>query len=390
MFKRISYIIALQFTAFVFILLLINGMTFFAVDYDNAQRQSYQRISRSMEALTNNWNDDPHMLVAQLPPTIRGRLRIINMKMQPIFTGMFFSEIPFKPDEGISTVIVGGERYNIMTASVRAKDGSVIGYVQIGDVERLQLGEIPFRGLLFLIVSFAISALTFGVGLFFARRSLKPAEQMMSRLEQFTQDASHELRTPLAALNSSLDLALKTKQYQEGIVSAKEDVSQLCGLTERLLELARLDALALQKENMDLTLIANETLDRMMALAKEQNVVIERNITENIRVNGDAALMRQVITNLVSNAIKFRKPEGGTITVTLKKNLLSIADTGIGMTDEQQSHMFDRFYRAEDSRTSKGFGLGLALVKRITDVHDWTVDVASKKDIGTTFTIKFS
>ncbi len=390
MFKRISYIIALQFTAFVFLLLLVNGSIFLAVDYDNAQRQSHHRISQSMSLLTKNWHDDPRMLVTQLPAMIRGRLRIINMKMEPIFTGMFFSDIPFTPSEGISTVLVGRERYNIMTASVRAQDGTVIGYVQIGDVERLQLGDLPFRALLYLLVSVAISALIFGVGLFFARRSLRPAEEVMRRLEQFTQDASHELRTPLAALNSSLDLALKTKKYEEGVKSAKEDLSQISGLTERLLELARLDALALQRENMDLSLIVNETLDRMTALAQEQNVVIERKITENIRVNGDPGLMRQVITNLVSNAIKFRKPDGGTITVTLKKNLVSIADTGIGMTEEQQSHMFDRFYRADDSRTSKGFGLGLALVKRITDVHGWTVDVASKKDIGTTFTIKFS
>jgi signal transduction histidine kinase len=97
-----------------------------------------------------------------------------------------------------------------------------------------------------------------------------------------------------------------------------------------------------------------------------------------------------VLTNLVSNAIKFRKPEGGTVTVTLKKNALSVTDTGIGMTPEELSHIFDRFYRAENSRTSSGFGLGLALVKRITDVHGWSLDVQSVKDVGTTFTIRFS
>lgn len=390
MFKRISYIIALQFTAFVFFLLLINGMIFLAVDYDNAQRQSHQRIARSMQVLTENWSDNPQKLVMQLPPMIRDRLRIVNMKMQPIFTGMFFSDVPFDPTEGISTVEMGDERYNIMTATVRGANNMVMGYVQLGDVERLQLGEIPFRGFLYLLVSIAISALTFGVGLFFARRSLKPAAQAMERLEQFTQDASHELRTPLAALNSSLDLAVKTKKYHEGILSAKEDLSQIAGLTERLLELARLDALALQKEHIDVSHLVNESLDRMAALALENKITLERNIAEHIRVHGDAALLRQVLTNLVSNAIKFRKPEGGTVTVTLKKNALSVTDTGIGMTQEELSHIFDRFYRAENSRTSSGFGLGLALVKRITDVHGWSLDVQSVKDVGTTFTIRFS
>lgn len=110
MFKRISYIIALQFTAFVFFLLLINGMIFLAVDYDNAQRQSHQRIARSMQVLTENWSDNPQKLVMQLPPMIRDRLRIVNMKMQPIFTGMFFSDVPFDPTEGISTVEMGSGR----------------------------------------------------------------------------------------------------------------------------------------------------------------------------------------------------------------------------------------------------------------------------------------
>ncbi len=390
MFKRIGYIIALQFTVFVFLLLLINGVLFLAVDFDNAQRQSHERIGRSMEILTNNWDDNPQKLVMRLPPMIRDRLRIVNMKMEPIFTGMFFTDVPFEPEEGISTITLGGERYNIMTASVRGPQQQVLGYVQLGDVERLQLGDLPDRALLYLIVSIAVSALIFGVGVFFARRSLKPAEEMMQRLEQFTQDASHELRTPLAALNSSLDLAIKTGKHQEGILSAKDDLRQIAGLTERLMELARLDALAIHKEKLDMTMMVKDSIDRMEALAKENNVTLERNIAENIRTEADAGLSRQVLTNLLSNAIKFRKPDGGHVTVTLKKNILTVADTGIGMTPEEQKHIFDRFYRAEDSRTSGGFGLGLALVKRITDVHGWKIDVESKKNIGTTFTVRFS
>lgn len=390
MFKRIGYIIALQFTVFVFLLLLINGVLFLAVDFDNAQRQSRQRIGQSMEILTNNWDDNPQKLVMRLPPMIRDRLRIVNMKMEPVFIGMFFTDVPFEAKEGISTIMLGGERYNIMTASVRDQNQRILGYVQLGDVERLQLGDIPHRALLYLIVSIAVSALIFGVGVFFARRSLKPAEEMMKRLEQFTQDASHELRTPLAALNSSLDLAIKTGKHQEGILSAKDDLRQIAGLTERLMELARLDALAIHKEKLDMTMMVNDSLDRMEALAKENKVVLERNIAANIRTEADAGLSRQVLTNLLSNAIKFRKPEGGRVTVTLKKNMLTVSDTGIGMTPEEQKHIFDRFYRAEDSRTSGGFGLGLALVKRIADVHGWKIDVESKKDIGTTFTVRFS
>lgn len=390
MFKRIGYIIAMQFTALVFLLMLINGIIFLAVDFDNAQRQSRQRLGRSMEILTTNWSDNPRELITQIPAMIRDRLRIVRVNRQPVFTGMFFSDVKFEPEEGISTVVLGGERYNIMTASVRDRSGNILGYVQVGDVERLQLGQIPERALLYLFVSIAVSALIFGVGVYFARRTLKPAEEMMQRLEQFTQDASHELRTPLAALNSSLDLAIKTGKHREGILSAKDDLKQIAGLTERLMELARLDALALQKEKMDVTMLVHEAVERMSALAKENAVVMTENLMANVRIDGDANMLRQILNNLLSNAIKFRKPEGGTVTITLKKNALVIADTGIGMTPEEQKHIFDRFYRAEESRTSGGFGLGLALVKRIADVHGWKVDVTSVKNVGTTFTLKFA
>jgi signal transduction histidine kinase len=106
-----------------------------------------------------------------------------------------------------------------------------------------------------------------------------------------------------------------------------------------------------------------------------------------ITAKGDPALLRQVLTNLISNAIKFSKPEGGTVTVRLTKKALSIQDTGIGIAQESLVHIFDRFYQAENSRTNDGYGLGLALVKRIIDLHRWTISAKSTLDKGTTFVI---
>ncbi len=105
--------------------------------------------------------------------------------------------------------------------------------------------ELPGEVLLFGIVSVIVTSLTFLFGLVFAKRSLAPAEAMFGRLRQFTHDASHELRTPLAAVNSSLDLAMRTGDYVEEIRAAKRELQQGSRLVERLLQLAELDELAL-------------------------------------------------------------------------------------------------------------------------------------------------
>ncbi len=121
-------------------------------------------------------------------------------------------------------------------------------------------------------------------------------------------------------------------------------------------------------------------------LAAEKNITINAIVAANITVAGDTALLRQVIGNLLSNAIKFNTDKGR-IDVTLGKDALKITDTGIGIAHAEQAHIFDRFYQADTSRANDGFGLGLALVKRIVDLHGWTITLASKENKGTTFTV---
>ncbi len=283
-------------------------------------------------------------------------------------------------------MVLGNDRYSVLT-TIMERNGKPIGYMQIAEIARFQAGELRLRVMLYLIVSTVISALTFGVGLFFARRSLKPAEQMVQRLEQFTQDASHELRTPIAALTSSLDLALKSKKYEEGIKSAKDDVKQIAILVERLLELARADSLLLNKETIDLSGLIETVVERHRSSAKEALVTVNTAIERGISVKGDVSLVQQILSNLLSNAVKFRKKEGGTVIVTLTKDALTVADDGIGIAPDVLPHIFDRFYQADTSRAKGGYGLGLALVKRIVELHGWTVSVSSKQNEGASFRI---
>lgn len=388
MFKKISYRIAWQFTGFVFLLLLVNGAVFHAADFLNARRQASFRMARSAQVVMQGMHIGPGEFAIALPPPLRERVRILNETGVVLHSGVFFSDVPFAPGKGITRVILGDEPYAIFTAPIEER-GHVMGYMQIAEPNRFSIADLRTRMFMYLLVSLGISGLTFMVGLFFARRSLRPAEAMMARLEQFTQDASHELRTPLSTLNSSLDLALRNKKYREGLESAKEDVQEISILVERLLDLARLDQFHLHEEDIDLSTLAATTLEKYRPQADSSRVILENDIQPHIHVTGDAALVRQLLGNLLSNAIKFSKVEG-TVRLSIHPEGITVSDDGIGIAQEALPHIFDRFYQAESSRSKDGFGLGLSLVKRIVDLHEWTIEIESTEGKGTTVSVRFS
>lgn len=387
MFKRISFRIALQFTAFVLGLFLVNGIIFLAADISNARRQTHFRLSSESFDLLRQIDDPrfPVLRPGELSPKMRERVRFLDAEGNTLYTGSFLADVPFVAHDGFTRVRMDEDEFMLLTVPV-IRRGEIKAYAQIADMERLPLGDLPVRALLYLIVSLSVSALTFIVGIAFARRSLKPAEDMMRRLEQFTQDASHELRTPLAALNSSLDLALKTGKHQHGLLSAKDDVKDITVLIERLLELARIDKFALDDKKFDFSALVTETLEKYRLVAKEKDIGIVTNVQTGVWVRGDAALLRQVLSNLLLNAVKFNTPSG-TVTVTLTNKELTVSDTGIGIAPDDLPNIFSRFFQADTSRAKEGFGLGLALVKRITELHGWTIRAESELGKGTTFRI---
>ncbi len=388
-FQKISYRIALQFTAFVLGLLLLNGTLFLAADFSNARHEEHMRLRATAQFVLEQMRGPPGSLPRVLPPVIRDRVRIVDPLGGTIYAGAFFEEIPFafNPRKDMEGIAINDQEFIVLTTPILL-NGTRAGFIQIADLERIGTAMLPLRALIYLLLSLTISALTFLVGLLFARTSLKPAEEMVERLEQFTQDASHELRTPIAALSSSLDLALKTRNYQEGIVSAKEDLKEVASLVERLLDLARLDRLVLKKDPVDFSTLITTVVERHRALAKDKGVSLTESVAPAITVRGDAQLLKQIIGNLLSNAIKFT-PVGGEIAVTLTVDALIVRDTGIGIPPGALPKIFERFYQAEDSRSKGGYGLGLSLVKRIADLHAWSIEVQSKPKNGTTFAVYF-
>lgn len=232
-----------------------------------------------------------------------------------------------------------------------------------------------------------ISFITFIVGYFFVKELIKPAEDMFERLDQFTIDASHELKTPLSIANSSLDLALKTHKYKHYISEAKLYIKKANNLVEKLLELARLDTYTMKRTIIPAKTVVERTLKSYEPDINKANLQMVLTIIDDLKLKGDVVLFERCISNLLENAIKFNKTDGR-IEVTVERRAVKVANTGKTLPKEELDKIFDRFYQSDTSRSAKGYGIGLAIVKKICDLHGWRISAESSASL-TTFTIFF-
>jgi heavy metal sensor kinase len=223
-------------------------------------------------------------------------------------------------------------------------------------------------------------------------------QSAFTRQAQFTADASHELRTPafviLSQAQSALKRARSAAEYREGFAVCQRAAQQMRQLVESLLILARQDA---GESNLHchpcmLDQIVNEAVDLLRPLAAERNVSLILDV-KAVTVTGNARQLGQVVANLVSNAIEYNRP-GGQVTVNVAQEngggMIAVLDNGPGIAAEDLPHIFDRFYRADKSRsTADGHtGLGLAICKAIVEAHSGSIEVASRDNEGAVFTAR--
>ena len=230
--------------------------------------------------------------------------------------------------------------------------------------------------------------------------------QMLERLDRayqqasrFTSDASHELRTPLSIIRSQLEIGLRRQkipaEFREQNSSILEETERLSNIVEGLLSLAHLDAgeVEVVREVFDLSGLVRSTLEQMQLLAEEKTIVVTVDAPQPVFVMGDAARLRQVIVNLLDNAIKYTMT-GGTISLSVHavsaKAVLTVKDNGIGISQDALPHIFERFYRADKvrPRTIQGAGLGLSIVRAICQAHGGTVEANSQEGISTSLIVK--
>jgi signal transduction histidine kinase len=227
---------------------------------------------------------------------------------------------------------------------------------------------------------------------------------MIERLEKtvlvekrFIADASHDLRTPLTVIQIELELLLQNPdtnpEFKQGIEKCLKETEMMTKLAEDLLLLARFDSnqLILNKENVRIDELLIDCVSQLNNLAKANQVSFVIDVDDSATIESDLKLMRRLIINIIDNAIKYSYPNEK-IVISLKTNnqecLISVNNKGVPIKNEFIGVIFNRFQRADESRTSSGFGLGLSIAKAIVDIHFGELVVTSNEESGTTIKIR--
>ncbi|MCL1840037.1 HAMP domain-containing histidine kinase [Candidatus Saccharibacteria bacterium] len=241
------------------------------------------------------------------------------------------------------------------------------------------------------LVFINIAVLTLGAcaSYFLARHTLQPIQKMTKQQANFISDASHELRTPLTAIAMENEVALRNTSLSKPeltdiIKSNLEETKKLQNLTDRLLKLSQNEPLRLSET--DLAKSTALAINNLAPITKSKHIII-KNQVKITKINSNAEALTEILTILIENAIKY-SPQKSTITISFKDTKISVRDQGPGIAEEDMPHIFDRFYRAEKSRTSNGYGLGLPLAKQLASQLHLEITAANNKTTGAIFSLK--
>jgi len=223
-------------------------------------------------------------------------------------------------------------------------------------------------------------------------------EASIRQIRQFSADASHELRTPLTITKGETELALRKPRapevYREVLESNLEEIDRMSRIVDELLLLSRADLgeIQLASEPVQLDHLVQEIQQQATMLGKDRQITTTLGVVEPALILGDEWRLRELLLNIVDNAVKYSQ-QMGTVTLSLVKHndqaRLSVQDHGIGITPEDQALIFDRFYRADAARAhaQKGTGLGLSICRWIVEAHHGSIEVDSHFGKGSRFTV---
>jgi len=208
-------------------------------------------------------------------------------------------------------------------------------------------------------------------------------------------NVAHDLRTPLTRLRGSAETALQNPEpaaTREALADCVEESDRVLSMVTTLMDIAEAEAgtLRLRRERVDLCRLLRESVDIYEYVAEEKKIRIVAELPASCEAAVDATRIRQVFANLLDNAIKYT-PEGGTVTITAARRaedaVVRFRDTGIGVPEEEQQKIWERLYRGDKSRSQRGLGLGLSVVKAVIEAHRGKATVTSQPGLGSEFTV---
>jgi heavy metal sensor kinase len=286
---------------------------------------------------------------------------------------------------GIS--VFGG--YSLLGRVLRPVDEIVRAAEQITFRDRNKRLPVPKTGDEFERISEALN------------RMIERLDESFQIANRFAGDASHELRTPLTILQGELEAFVNDPSFTGEAIerggNMLEEVVRLSHIVEGLLLVSRLEAgeAQMKRERVDLGEIARSVAEQMQLLCEDKMLQLRYEVAEHVVVEGDEIRLRQIVVNLLDNAIKYT-PEGGEIVLRVgaseRAAFLEITDTGMGISPSALPQVFERFFRAEEVRANRmqGTGLGLSIVKSITDAHGGNIRIESEERRGTRVRVEFT
>ena len=304
-------------------------------------------------------------------------------------------------DAGVSATIHGPQgRVRVVSMPMREESGEVVGVIQYArSLERVQQTISRLVLVLLPLALGGLGAALFG-GLYMAGRAMRPARESFEKQRAFIADASHELKTPLTLIRADAEVVLYrghlNQEDQKLVEHSLAETDRMGAILSDLLLVARLDAdeADVATKPFDLVSVLSEEAERFGVRAADKEVHLEVQTPSELLTRGDFKRTRQIIAVLLDNAVRF-VPPGGSITVSgrLQDRWVeaSVTDTGPGISPEHLPHLFDRFYRAEASRTrgtSGGTGLGLAIARELARAQDGDLVAENVEGRGATFRLR--